>query len=387
MLSEGEKLDELLSGYIDGALSDAERELVERTAGDDARVAQRLLELRRQSDAVRELGRQLARTAAGDYSARSGRMAERVMAQAREQARGLGLAPDHFVFGEQASVVAASQEATTEARRNNVRKWVSWSMVAAAVLLAIALPWWSTPQPAPVATGESILEQERGLADSTFADTDAPRSSADDERVPPATFAKKEAQAEGRLGNVTFVLVADIQMTAEGQRQKVLDRILNVAGITQIAPVPASPEVIKSLDEARMIVPDQNQDPAQPMLLTVLHAENGHLDTALQAIWRDQRHFPKVGLNLAIDARAALAREILRSAAGGFNLSESFAVPLMADSNASQVALGSPLSGTALGERFVSSATRSAGWGGTSTLAAGAAQAKSTVLLVVHLVD
>ena len=383
MLSEGEKLDEFLSGYIDGALSDAERELVEQAARDDARVAQRLLQLRLQVDAVRELGRQLARTAAGDRPAHSSRMAERVIAQAREQARGLGLAPDHFVFGEQAAVTAVELEPATAPSR----KWVSWSMLAAAVLLAIAVPWWRTQEPATIATGNGGLEEKRAVADTTFAGQEPAASAVDDEQVQPATFAKKGAESAGRLGNLTFVLVVDIQMTAEGHRQQMLDRILNVAGITQIAPVPASPEVIRSLDEARMIVPSQNQNPAQPMLLTVVHAEIGDLDTALQAIWRDERHFPKVGLNLAIDARAALAREILKNASEGFNLSESFAVPLMAGSNASQVALGSPLSETALGERFVSSASRSAGWGGTNSLAAVSAQAKSTVLLVVHLVD
>jgi anti-sigma factor RsiW len=60
MPPEGEKLDELLSGYIDGALNEKERQIVEQAAQDDVRVSQRILQLRQQAADVAYLGSKLA---------------------------------------------------------------------------------------------------------------------------------------------------------------------------------------------------------------------------------------------------------------------------------------------------------------------------------------
>jgi hypothetical protein len=185
---------------------------------------------------------------------------------------------------------------------------------------------------------------------------------------------------------MTFVLVADVQITAAALQNRSLETILTAAGIPRVDPVLADAKILKALDDSRMIV-DPAANSSQPIFLTVIRADMRDIDTALQNIWKDERNFPKVGLNMAIDARAALTREILNSAAGRLSLSESVAIPVATSDETTRMAASSPLPGSGEDVAYFSSVRRAASWGQADSLTSAGDDSMATLLLVTHLVE
>jgi hypothetical protein len=388
MPPEGEKFDELLSSYIDGALSDVERDIVEKAAEGDARVAERILQLRQQAADVAEVGQKLSQQALRRHNGQRRRsMAEAVIAQAREHAIHVGLNEDHYLFGSPRMSQPVADKVVDKRnlpnRRTNRRwraaaAWLTGAAALAAALLIALGPWRSDDEVSPhqVASEPFVQPAEAPLQPGTsaaVAENDAAADSSNEQFV-------------GQFGQMTFVMVADVQITEEALRSRSLEKILTAAGIPPVQPVLADGKILKALDDSRMIV-DADTRAAQHIFLTVIRANMQDIDTALQNIWRDSRSFPKVGLNMAIDARAALTREILNSAAGRLSLSESFAIPITTVENAPQMAASSPLLGSGEGVAYVSSARRAAGWSQGDPLIAEGSDSMATILLVTHLVE
>ncbi len=380
---EGEKIDELLSGFIDGELNDVERKLVEEAARADVRIEQRILLLRRHAGEVSELGQMLAEARTESSVERRATLADAVIAQARRQSASLGLPAHHYVHGYAHSSAPASVLTRAWTQRSSTqRAWIAGSLATAAVvLLAVFIPWQTkVAQPVHLAGSDFNNPEASGSIEAGSIET-SPTKIIDTTDQAPA------ARVVGRFGDLSYVMVVDIQVTLEGLNQRVLEDVLAAAGIPRTRALPVNAEMLTALDESRMIVDSQTSSSAQKMYLTVVHADMDDIDTALRTIWEDQRHFPNVSLNLAIDARTALVREILNSTGGRFSFSDSFAIPLTAAEAAPQLTAVSPFAGTTDRVRYISSSQRASGWGGSDALTVGPSTSMATILLVTHVAE
>src|SRR5690606_25920201 len=118
------------------------------------------------------------------------------------------------------------------------------------------------------------------------------------------------------------------------------------------------------------------------------------LDGALRKVWQDIDSFPNVGLNLSIDSRAALMREMLRSSGDRFAATDRFAVPLAFDAKAPVTPPGdmpagrsNPLLADDDGVQYVSRSQRENGWESLGELPGVTSQSLATILLVIHYAD
>jgi hypothetical protein len=298
------------------------------------------------------------------------------------------LAEGHYLHGNRSAVLpvletsSAPLDSAVRLPNKHPSKrvvWLTGIAAAAAVVLAVFAPWRHSESPAPVQVASQ--QADRTTAGDPRQDEiqgDLPRRT----DVEPATA----EQWVGQFGPMTFVLVADVQITAAALQNRSLEKILTAAGIPRVDPVLADAKILKALDDSRMIV-DPAAKSSQPMFLTVIRANMRDIDTALQNIWKDERNFPKVGLNMAIDARAALTREILNSAAGRLSLSESFAIPVTTSEETARMAASSSLPGSGEDVTYFSSVRRAASWGQADSLTTADDEAMATLLLVTHWVE
>ncbi len=388
---DGENLDELLSGFVDGVLSEAERKLVEEAAQADVRLKQRIYLLQRQASEVGDLGRVLADQARRQRKTLLDQtLAERVIAQARLQAVKAGLPNSHFVHGqvEHARHANAKPNAPiTLHRPSTIKHRLLLAGVlssAAAVLLAVVLSIYSDSHSNNVTDVASTnLSAQVPNADDS---QENPRVTTGELPESDLTSSEGSSQLVGQFNQITFVLVADVQITARALRENVLEDLLIKAGIPPAAPVVADESMLKAMDQAQMIV-NPPSNPSQRIYVTAIRAEMRQIDKALQDIWKDNIHFPNVSLNLAVDARANLVREVLNGTRGRFSLTDSFAVPLSAQSAQPDIANSSPFPGVPNGVNYVSSSKRSSGWATPETLAEASSGTISTILLVTHVIE
>ncbi len=387
---DGEKLDELLSGFIDGVLTEAERKIVEEAARDDARIEQRILLLRRQAGEVGEVGKLLVEQSHRQLDLnRHQSLAETVIAQARQQAVRNGLTKTHFVHGHadrNENLVTVSSPRSASLLRRPGKRWIvlTGSMAAAAaILLALALNRSNESNPA-TDVASSTPNVVPDLPESMLA-TGATSSHGSPSRDLP-TPDNSSPRLVGQFDHLTYVLVADVQITSAGIREEILESVLAGAGISRVEPVVADAKIIKALDQSRMIVEPKGK-PSERVYIMVIRAEMNDIDAALRNIWKDSLHFPNVNLNLAVDARAGLVRDILNGTSGRFSLNDSFAVPLAGESPAPRLAASSPFPGPTNGVSYVSSSKRASGWGGADALSVPPSDSIATILLVIHVAE
>lgn len=387
---DGEELDELLSGFVDGALSETERRLVEESAQADVRLQQRILLLRRQSSEVNELGKLVVDRSRRQFSRKPGlTLAETVIAQARKEAAKQGLPNSHYVYGHVASpspVVTTSQPAANE-QHQRVRKprllLAGCLATAAAVFLAVFLARpaddFSNSSNSASRTVQPLLHtaesSKPNQAEPAFDVIESVKS-----ETPAAS------QLVGQFDKLSYVLVVDLQITANALRNNVLEDILSKAGIPRIEPVVADQAILKKLDQSQMIVNPRGID-KQSTYITVIRAEMEEIEAALQAIWKDTDQFPNFGVNLAVDAKTGLVQDVLKGTGGRFSVNDSFAVPVNADTSALGSAAASPFPGVPSHVNYVSSSIRSKGWPSYQFGSDASSGSTTTILLVTHVVE
>lgn len=411
---DGEQLNDLLSGFVDGELTQEERALVEEAARGDARLGEQLKQLRQQSSWVQQAGSAIA----NDLSASSKRLpsvpslAERVISAAKQRGREMGLPASHYVqpfatdkVGESSHAAGgtdlASPQTTSqvdEAVQPSLRRSVGWIAFvglasAAALLIAVTWPRWQSNPGAQSPPRAGLDDAVAGSLDNLANDSLAEDDSLD------GTKNESEAVGSGLVGKssgMSYALVVDIEMTAAAQRDHVLERILATAGIPLAPPIAANPDILKALDDSRMIV--RNSVPSSRQLsIQVVRGDMQELDIALRKVWQDSNHFPNVALNLSIDSRATLMREILRSAGNRFTPTDRFAVPLAVDRTATgPLSMGPavPAAGQASsfleadgGVQYISKSQRDSGWEGMGELPGVQLDSMATILLVMHRVE
>ncbi|MCA9181151.1 MAG: zf-HC2 domain-containing protein [Planctomycetales bacterium] len=412
---DGEQLDDLLSGFVDGELTDEERALVEEAARGDARLGEQLKQLRQQSSWVQQAGSAIANDlSASSKSLPSGpSLAERVISAAKQRGREMGLPASHYVqpFAADHNVVECSPAAGRSdlvssqtagpgdgTGKSSFRRSVGWGAIvglasAAALLIAVTWPRWQPDQAAKSLPRAALDNAVAGSLDTLANDSLTEDNSLD------GTTNESDAVGSGLVGKsagMSYALVVDVEMTAAAQRSHVLEKILATAGIPLVPPIAANPEILKALDDSRMIV--RNSVPtARQLSIQVVRGDMQELDIALRQVWQDSNHFPHVALNLSIDSRATLVREILRSAGNRFTPTDRFAVPLAVDRTATvpqSTDLVDPASGQASpflgadgGVQYISKSQRDSGWGGMVELPGAQRDSMATILLVMHRVD
>ncbi len=387
---DGEELDELLSGFIDGALSETERRLVEEAAQADVRLEQRILLLRRQSSEVNALGKLVVDRSRRHLSQKPGlTLAEAVIAQARQEAARQGLPNSHYVYGHVAPpspVVTASQPTANElhSRISKPRLLLAGCLVtAAAVFLAVFLA-----RPADDFSNSSNSASQSIQPPLHIAETSKPNQAEPAFDVGESVKSETPAASQlvGQFNNLSYVLVVDLQITITALRNNVLEDILSKAGIPRIQPVVADQAILKKLDQSQMIVKPRGID-KQLTYITVIRAEMQEIESALQAIWKDTDQFPNFGLNLAVDAKAGLVQDVLNGTGGRFSVNDSFAVPVNADTSALGSAAASPFPGVPSNVNYVSSSIRSKGWPNYQFGSEASSGSIATILLVTHVVE
>ena len=386
---DGEQLNELLSGFVDGELTEVERALVEEAAQADTRVGERLRQLRQQSSWVQQVGRSLAiDLSAGSENVPSDQpFAQRVINAAQQRGREMGLPATHYV----------QPHAVDEVVELSSRRSLGWMAIgafaaAAVLLIAITAITWPKPQQHHLAQQPQTVPLDSAAASSNhkLADDSASVESSMDEAM-----RESDAVGSGLVGKsagMSYALVVDLEITADAQRSHVLEKILATAGIPLAPPVAANPEILKALDDSRLIV---NNPPAtaRRVSIQVVRGDMQELDIALRKVWQDSNNFPNVAINLSIDSRATLMREILRSAGDRFAPTDRFAIPLAVDQTATasrstdQPGHVSPFPGADGGVRYISKSQRDSGWEGLGELSVSQLESMATILLVTHNVE
>ncbi len=418
---DGKQLDELLSGFIDGELTDEERDQVEKAARADVRVAQQIEALRRQSSWVCQVGQQqLTQAALREPTKEHNRtqkharptFADAVIAEAQRRGRELQLPATHHVrlgAGETVQLRAAtdalvdggSSQRASQSHPRRSRAWLAAAGVATAAVVLLAITWPVLRQPSPAfsppasssaslsATASSnqlaqLDDQSAVPADSQFA---AERQ-ADTAQASQAAGSSLVGVSDG----LAYALVVDVEITSQAAKSRVLEKLLTAAGIPLVPPVAANTEILKALDDSRLVVRDSTSG-VHAVSIQVVRGGLHELDGALRKVWQDRDSFPNVGLNLSIDSRAALMREMLRSSGDRFASTDRFAVPLSfgqvptATEGDLPAGRASPLMAADVGVQYVSSAERESSWESLGELPGTTSEALATILLVIHYAD
>ena len=446
---DGRQLDELLSGFIDGELTDEERQLVEKAARDDARIGKQIESLRQQSRWVWQVGQsQLSQAAAIEKHrlnvkhglnvehsvARSGHTLPRrltaaaVVAEALRRGRELELparhhlrlAADHKVHVPAPAANVASQRAMKKAGQR-LEEWLALGGLAAAAAVLVAVTWPKLQQQGLPSVPSNHLAQrddqrddELGLqahqslvenrVDAIGSQEPAPAESSSSMAAslqPDSTagLAKDEAgkvagsSLVGIADGLAYALVVDVELSAQAEKSRVLEKLLTAAGIPLAPPVAVNAEILKALDDSRLVVRESTST-VHAVSIQVVRGGLQELDVALRKVWQDHDNFPNVGLNLSIDSRAALMREMLRSSGDRFAPTDRFAAPLAFDQEAlapfhGDVPAGrpSPLMADDTGVQYVSNSQRENGWESLGELSGTTPETLATILLVIHYAD
>ncbi len=388
MPADGENLDELLSGFIDGELNDQELQLVNESLRDNPSTLARVADLRRQSQLVYNLGQAIASHAATSHPAAShsaasfsalamagqpsgkshsanvpgcSDFAKSIIAKARQRAIESGLPAEHYVHGAgHANDVGIVDPGTSSTAKRSSRRFAVLAAggltIAASLALLFAWPGGSGEKDPPLA----VQPEEAAISEPAVVYVD---------ELP-------------QLPPITYVLVVDVQVTAEAWKAKVLEDIWASAGIAFEKPVSVNSEISKAVDDALVISQPSAQD-VEEKFVHVIRANMEQIDDALDIVWSDNVSFPKVKLNFAIDVRAELVRLMLKGMGKRFSASESFALPL---SPAESTGVPSPFVGAEGSVKYISSVERNRGWEA-SPLAQGRPSEMATVLVITHIAN
>ncbi len=435
---DGNQLDELLSGFIDGQLTAAERQMVEQAIAGDSSFAERVEQLRLQSLSLRALGDALLAASPVADSRRNqtlsnspdsranpnapnpNALSTQVIKLAQQRAAELGLPAKHYLRSDSTGVDVPLPDAAlaisptvlrepVQAIGSQLRRWLAVGALAAtaATVLVIANTG-RQPAAVPTVTQHNIPAEKNTRpkfpTPSEIPQTELLAESASTTSSSEPTRPPADSNLVGQFGTMSLVLVVDVQVTSRALRSGAVDRILATAGIPLAPAVTADQNILKALDESRLVVRGQSGVTGD-VFVHVVRGDMIELDSALRTLWQDRDSFPNVGLNVSIDARATLAREMLRSLGNRYSASDRFAVPLVSapteattqdellnsPSSGGTVAGSSPFPASQAGQLYISNNQRARGWNDAAMLPTATPTAQSdamvTILLVLHRVD
>lgn len=285
MPSGDDRLHELLSSYLDGSLDEHEKVEVEGALQTSA--AQQLLENLREN-------RALVAKLSGSAPGLSASFTERVMAAV--QSSDLEQPPQPAMMSDSA----------------RSGRWVSrlaWAAtVSAAAVLGAVMIWRPVDLPSDIA----IVAPELDKA------TDFVEASAE-----PAVELKYVSDIKWQMAMALVLHVAPTELAHDG---KVLQSILEDAGIRSAAPIVADEQLQETLLGSEMIVTDEIVGRAS---VYYVRAKATDIDAALQKVWKDAENFPSAYFNLSIDGpESELMQRIAQSTGKRFTVDQAFAAPV-----------------------------------------------------------
>lgn len=319
-------LDQLLSGYLDDALSNDERTRVEQLLRDDPQVARELQELRDLRDTLRQIHQE-------DQALHLGpNFADRVLKATVDQASAEGLSEGHPVM------LLTQQPSTVVHRAKFPFAKVAGvvATLAASILVAIAVfrppadnpqpgvlaqndPPRVDPVPAAVPNPEKVIEQEapvqpgpvEQLADNDTSNVPSPvevpdpvemPADADNSNnkitIPQNADSIAEARPEPNLNKfkdkVLPVMVVDVRQSEEGRQNNAVGLAMAKSGI-------------KPADEKQInhnIVGIQKNLVKEDSGVSVLYfmASGKKIDNFINSMVADLDNFQMVGFSLTLDA-------------------------------------------------------------------------------------
>lgn len=356
------KLDrELLSAFLDDALSDSERQQVQSLLVSDAVAARYLDEMR----ATREC----LKTLATDSLQSS--IAARVISRAQTIALSEGLPANHPVMLSMGSSANVSDAITAgqsghliPSERVNTRSgsaiivrdriatnanrlmWSGLAVLAASILCAALLPFFRNSAPenlisqvAPelsIDNGSSVAAPdvevspfESTLAASPVPSPDvSPRSPA--ERPPSGvldTMNGSDAADSLKLDleiaapAFDFLLMCEAVLTQEGWKAGRFDALLDELGVSIAGTILVEPEMMTVLEESKVIGVNTGEPASKRSgtALVFVQGNVGVLDQLIVAMESDRISFSEFSYNLAIDEKKVLLAKLLRKQAGRRN--------------------------------------------------------------------
>ncbi|MCR9293174.1 MAG: hypothetical protein NXI32_10675 [bacterium] len=392
----GERLDELLSGYLDNQLSSEESRQVEQELEREESVRTRLTELRQTSRLLKEhfaSESQLQPRLSKGFSSRVMAISEAAKA-ARAEAEQAANAN---------SATEPDREQIIPAAASTVRSWsrpvFALVALAASILLLLSLsgllsdslktdrPSGSELATQPPQGSSPDLQEAEGANpfDSASGLAQTPKDQTEVQTQPEDASAADQQPVEyvSQLGfGMTYLLVVDVEMTQTAAQQNVLQRILAQAGIAENSPILGDERVEEAIAESRMTVTEANGQAAQNAEIYFLRASIDDLGAALDQIYADQMNFPRVALDLAFDGPdTRLMRTIARSTGKRFAVNEKFAAPLSINTPNGR---DTSISGLKRPTRYVSSEARSQGFGSLPPPSVEGSSSLETMLLIVR---
>ncbi len=378
---DGEQLDELLSGFLDGQLSDDELKLVQRELSGRESVRDRFEQLSRSRDELRQFFRSVK-----EESKPSSQLAARVIAQAQRQALQAGLPEDHHVrIPEQSEIVSFAQGSSIPWKR--IGQWAAgMSALAAAVLLCVSLLPNAQDGPTMVAGGDNPAEPLIGQPDldvATLEDSQPARSEIEGDPVEAEAIEDVPLQyVSGIDFKNHIVLVVDLEISHEAMKRREFERILRRHGILEKKPIVADPRVKQAVADTRATLPDDDEIEISEALIYMMRADYRLLGAALDEIYANPADFPRVAFDIAIDNPSArLMETIARSTGSRFSVHRTFAAPVSTEASPE---MRTPFPGVRKPVRFVSSAKRQQGFSEQAQMFASSEESLTTVLIFVR---
>lgn len=373
MPSEGEKLDELLSGLLDGELSSDDLKAANAEL-ESAQTRDRFDDLKLLSQDVRAAFKSTSHIPA--ISSKD--LAANVIATARLEASQMDLADDHpILLGQRnESNSAPSKKIAASEDKVSVDKSRSWGQIAitiavmaAIVLLAVQIPGFLDYQ----SSGNSLADGEGGTTNPNAVEPiDEPGDSA-------SLASNQEVTNQDSLPNVdpfepegseplkyvsglnfkqTVVMVIDIELSSTAKGAERFDEVLRKHGLLRDEPVMAGDDIASAVTETRMMVRPEEDARASEATIYFVRSDFRVLGAALDELYFDKESFPNLSFSLAVDnPMVRLVEKIAKATGQRFLADQAFAVPV-------RTAEDSPFSGLRKPARLVSAKERQQGFSG-----------------------
>ena len=370
MPAEGENLNELLSGFLDGELTGDELLAVQAKL-DDAPTQARL-------DELSELRRDVKASFRKESPRISSReLASRVIEAAQREAVEAGLPDEHHV---RLVDNAPIQTLSVGRSRTSRKRLATFGLAAAAlILLMTQVPKFfdsgtgsnqpvavepgsgdpdSNPEDRPIVDGSSPFEDSSTgpvLAenDNNSSETQSPNGIGQE-----AIGGPTPTYVSGMNFEQAVVLVIDIEVSATAKGAERFDDVLRKHGLLRDEPVQAGDEIANAVSETRMMVRPEEDARASEASIYFVRSDFRVLGAALDELYFDKEAFPNVSFSIAVDnPMVRLMEKIARSTGQRFLANQSFAVPVRERE-------GSPFGAFRTPPTYISAQKRSQGFSG-----------------------
>jgi anti-sigma factor RsiW len=315
-------IEELLSGFLDGELSEEERLQIEALLTAEPSVGARLESLRQLQADLRQVPQ---KRLSDDFSAR-------VIEAARRQAIASQLPADHHVLVENRPSLPNSHGFfwTSPARFASTLAVMAASILLIAFLANQFLSLGPGGEEVAISgaeaarkveseqllTGNPLLDSQAAVHSQAASDSDLAMNEQPTAGVPsvaelagdsrlsvPVRSSPGSKKAMAQAG-FQVLLVYDFKVTQAAWDANVLGTILENSGIHWTSPIFASEDVTRSLEETRSIVrssSDREEVDEEDVAIVFVSASARALDQAIGEIWQRSKDFPFTALDMAFD--------------------------------------------------------------------------------------